>query len=930
MGPEEYGEDYKFPHQLPDGTVVWLFVCRYGQARFFTSSGEQRGPEHESIAAAVEYVVAEGWHEWGGYDKHEREALRESIWAGAKGDSPATGPHRRVTIVDRGTGKQTSVNLASADDRQLMRLAGLTKSAPRMRRNPETTPPMTRDEFIAYIRQHAPADRQLKLSGGALGSDSLYVNYINLPRDTPYDGAESENNRLSFVIGTVRGGWSDERVKIEHMTSALPREYRLRAKSGPPLAIAKYLVAFLAKVAAEVPPKFTHTHRPNQSNAMTHLRRNERADPRDIPHNINGLELRDEPTSNGQRVTVYPGSGGQLDVDWFEVDLGPYQSALAKSNYRQLRDLLVEEHPYGSTDEVVWAKGSGESLIVKYGDLSRREREAIDAMSEYPALDDSDLSREENEQQDEAWDNWAGSEFEQKFIAAITSEVDEATAERVEREGLPSDVDVKPLFHQALQDVQGEWSQESDGGWFIHRFEPAIERSAEIFLGRQPARGSHVQGVVDQLRSAWGMGGALVPNARVQEEGAGDYAVEFTTPMRKHRIRRTTLQAASEAALTAQRQHGVPVDVKNKRKVVMKISKAGKVARPGATPAARRAPKGTMRRNSQAEVEIPHPSKDDRVLRDVDVEGYHLMTWDTGRIGTGEIGKRGKSVLGYAFWAPDGTLLFSGEDYYKAPSHPIDGDETLSDLLAFFLSGTDDESETPAQREFRKREEHGELVMYTLEPEEDDEPMVFRDWKPERVARRSRMRGNGRDYETKGSSQYGASMGRRSSGALYGVVTLERVPLDEGYDPGGAYWGSGEPLYYAEDEEGNNLYFRARHSGAAQRELQEKFESISFKGRDADEVYDEYINKLIEEGHFDEEDEEDEEEGFDEGFIEEIAKRRFEDAHRIDVAFEHGQWFVTVDDDPDEPTKNYSVVRVQDSAGNPRGFENTGIDFEEL
>jgi hypothetical protein len=71
---------------------------------------------------------------------------------------------------------------------------------------------------------------------------------------------------------------------------------------------------------------------------------------------------------------------------------------------------------------------------------------------------------------------------------------------------------------------------------------------------------------------------------------------------------------------------------------------------------------------------------------------------------------------------------------------------------------------------------------------------------------------------SKASSQYGASMGR-SSDLDYGTrekLRLERVPLDAGgYDPGGAYWGGGVPLYIAYDEEGRQLYFRARDREAA-------------------------------------------------------------------------------------------------------------------
>jgi hypothetical protein len=58
------------------------------------------------------------------------------------------------------------------------------------------------------------------------------------------------------------------------------------------------------------------------------------------------------------------------------------------------------------------------------------------------------------------------------------------------------------------------------------------------------------------------------------------------------------------------------------------------------------------------------------------------------------------------------------------------------------------------------------------------------------------------------SSQYGAPMGRRSD-EITGKVTLASVPFIDGdYDEGGAYWGGGEPLWCAWNDEGA-LYLRA-------------------------------------------------------------------------------------------------------------------------
>ena len=100
--------------------------------------------------------------------------------------------------------------------------------------------------------------------GGPQHGSSQYVKLINLPKGIGEagGGAEAENNRMSFwVEGFTTNGGSPKsgKVKVEMATSALPREYRLRAKTGAPAVIAKYLADFINKVVAEVPPHFTHT-----------------------------------------------------------------------------------------------------------------------------------------------------------------------------------------------------------------------------------------------------------------------------------------------------------------------------------------------------------------------------------------------------------------------------------------------------------------------------------------------------------------------------------------------------------------------------------------------------------------------------------------------------------------------------------------------
>ena len=78
------------------------------------------------------------------------------------------------------------------------------------------------------------------------------------------------------------------------------------------------------------------------------------------------------------------------------------------------------------------------------------------------------------------------------------------------------------------------------------------------------------------------------------------------------------------------------------------------------------------------QIEVPELN-DPRVLRYVAVEGYRLLTWDTGgRMQTGQY------RIGYAFYAPNATEpLFCGDDFGCSPMDAIDSDACLRGLLGF-------------------------------------------------------------------------------------------------------------------------------------------------------------------------------------------------------------------------------------------------------
>lgn len=127
------------------------------------------------------------------------------------------------------------------------------------------------EEFIKAVEAHLNLqgrqirfDNVSKLAGTRY--DTVFVNFINLPKGIggAGGGAEAENNRMLFSIGgfgreTPHSPPPTGKVKIEMLVSAMPREYRLRGRTGTPAQVAKYLADFLNKVVKEVEPKFTHT-----------------------------------------------------------------------------------------------------------------------------------------------------------------------------------------------------------------------------------------------------------------------------------------------------------------------------------------------------------------------------------------------------------------------------------------------------------------------------------------------------------------------------------------------------------------------------------------------------------------------------------------------------------------------------------------------
>lgn len=150
-------------------------------------------------------------------------------------------------IFSAATRRQVAADFARAweDENQLTRNSGNMNNFPEI------------DKFIRDLDSLLGGvvfDRTIKYS--VMGSGSLWVNFINLPHGvgSAGGGAEAENNRVSFSVK-----FTGDTARVEQVASALDRKYRLRAKTGVPYAIARYLSDFLKKIVAEVNPKFTHS-----------------------------------------------------------------------------------------------------------------------------------------------------------------------------------------------------------------------------------------------------------------------------------------------------------------------------------------------------------------------------------------------------------------------------------------------------------------------------------------------------------------------------------------------------------------------------------------------------------------------------------------------------------------------------------------------
>jgi hypothetical protein len=132
------------------------------------------------------------------------------------------------------------------------------------------------------------------------------------------------------------------------------------------------------------------------------------------------------------RPTGFDRAGAFLDEDrqeWLVVNVSRNRDSdcLAESNFQTFLEGLggesdnVEVHRFGH-----WACGWYEIILIdaKAEDIVALAQEMEDALENYPVLDEQDLSKRENEAEQESWESWARRDFSSDLKRKVESDWD--------------------------------------------------------------------------------------------------------------------------------------------------------------------------------------------------------------------------------------------------------------------------------------------------------------------------------------------------------------------------------------------------------------------------------------------------------------------------------------------------------------------------
>lgn len=147
---------------------------------------------------------------------------------------------------------------------------------------------------------------------------------------------------------------------------------------------------------------------------------------------------------------------------------GDYTGAadIARANIRAIENMLEEEEVdlEGHAFEITGPHGM-EAMAFRLDSTHPVVLDVLSRLDSYPLLDEQEHSELERELQEEAWENWARSDFVQGIEKRLGIEIDD------------EDDDVRTVFFEA-QDQVGDDGHAESGGWYfpMERYIEQVDR----------------------------------------------------------------------------------------------------------------------------------------------------------------------------------------------------------------------------------------------------------------------------------------------------------------------------------------------------------------------------------------------------------------------------------------------------------------------
>src|SRR6478736_2504440 len=166
-------------------------------------------------------------------------------------------------------------------------------------------------------------------------------------------------------------------------------------------------------------------------------------DPRDLPYCLRAVRLvpwRDAPTENGASVcydTFEHGTARADEPQWYEVEpaSGSEYSGgtVTLANQRELKRMLTECEAFGGP-ECVWCTAFGArgtyGLFVVYAALPEEIVGVLDALDDYPVVNEEAVSALEDELGTEAWETWGRTELRRALEKVSGAMLEDLAAEQ--------------------------------------------------------------------------------------------------------------------------------------------------------------------------------------------------------------------------------------------------------------------------------------------------------------------------------------------------------------------------------------------------------------------------------------------------------------------------------------------------------------------